>query len=248
MTAISGNNRILEGVFNAGKSIINNATSSVTRTLAFAIEFIHNPKELSWMGESSENSSKKIISAVTNSNKKDRIILDLGAGVGPTTVLLLKEMKENDHLTAIECMPKLAKLLQERVETVAKQLNLKKGQVEVFTGKIQEFSLKDRKADHIVCTIPLNNFSPAELNDFFQQVDNDLLADGGTFSYIELTGFPTLTSTCLKVLSMFYNKPYLRFSSLLKTKEEYLKGKFVREEIGWLNFPPRRVIHVSRQA
>ena len=115
----------------------NRVKESFFRTAIFAYEFFFHSKELSWFGESSEDTSIKMIRQVTNCKKNNRVIIEMGSGTGPVTEEIIKKMRSNDRLIAIELIPNLVKLLRKRVDQTDK-----KDQVTIFEGSVQNYKLE----------------------------------------------------------------------------------------------------------
>jgi len=211
--------------------------------MAFLLQFICHPKEMGAPLPCSTFTSKYLVRKISEDNNPKRKILEIGAGSGPITKQILPLLREGDEFHVVEYNPKLAKIVE---KIVAKSDN--KHLVKVHAIAIQEFKQRGRKFDHVVSTLPLNTFKPEVVKDFYKQLDKDLLADKGDFSYVELMGIPTLRLIAQKIFSIIDPEPYRRFRAITHTKNGYLHGKEVEDDIIMRNIPPIWVTHVQKSA
>jgi len=207
----------------------------------FFTQTFSHPKVVGTIAPSFRFAARKMIRKVSEDPNKNRWILEVGAGTGAITKHLIKELKEGDHLDVVECLPEMTKILAKVIEQSGKSQ-----QVTLHEMPIQNFKVNKRKYDYIVSTLPLNTFSPDQVQNFYRQVDQQLLVKNGCLSYIELMGLPTIRLVSQKIFSLYNAEPYRRFRFIMNTKQDYLIGKTVEQDIVLVNFPPARVTHVQK--
>lgn len=83
-------------------------------------------------------------------------ILEAGAGTGPVTLQIMKDMHPGDTFTICELNPKLAEILKINIEKDENYQRLKSN-IKIFIGPVQELS-EDTPFDVIVCALPFLNF------------------------------------------------------------------------------------------
>ena len=153
--------------------------------LVFFKEFIKNSKEIGSVIPSSKWAAEVISKGVRNADKPCRI-LEVGAGTGPITRQLLKDMKEQDFLTVCEINPKLIDALKEKL--AGNQYYEKhKERVQFEACSICDLPTQE-KYDHIIVALPFTNMSQKEVEEIFDSVLS--LSTGETqYSSYEYIGF-----------------------------------------------------------
>jgi|GEM_PF-571668 len=89
--------------------------------------------------------------------RKPMKILEVGAGTGSVTSVILDMLVEGDHFVTCEMNDKFLPLLESRVKTHPSHQNQDRT-VLVFAGPIQALT-EDSKFDVIICALPFLNFS-----------------------------------------------------------------------------------------
>lgn len=102
-------------------------------------------------------------------------ILEVGAGMGPFTEEIFRQMGPWDELDVVELNPEFCQRLAERYGAHA--------QIHIRQVSILEYT-SDKPFDHIVSGLPLANF-PAETVEAIYRRYFDLLRPGGTFVMFE---------------------------------------------------------------
>lgn len=121
-----------------------------------------------------------------------RRILEVGAGTGPITAQIVRDMVPGDHLDVYEINPDLTSYLARRFES-EDAFRRVRDQVTLFTAGIETIALEPAY-DVIISAIPFTAFPAATVTDFFERF-RTLLRPGGTFTYIEFAGARRLMRT-----------------------------------------------------
>lgn len=214
-------------------------------TMLFAA--IRNPSGIGTVMSCSPWTAARMIRQVTESEcKGSRRILEIGAGQGPITVPILRDLQPGDSLDIVEGEEIFRKALQQVIDDSGKA-----EQVRLHCPKlIADFKPEEgQKFHHVVSTLPLNLFDPKAVEAFHHQLDSELLEKGGSYSYIELIG-AQVNRAARWLMSPFYAKPYQALTTNISLKNEHLDdkeraGALVHKEIEIFNILPARVIHVS---
>lgn len=122
------------------------------------------------------------------SDKPARII-EIGAGTGPVTTVILKHMKPNDTLVVCEMNPNLMKALKERLADDPNYLK-HKDNIEFVEKPIQEYESEDL-FDTIICALPFLNFDVATVDEIFTKLLN-ITTDEAQMTYFEYMGLKRL--------------------------------------------------------
>ncbi len=112
-------------------------------------------------------------------------IIEVGAGTGPVTEAIIRDMGPKDHLTVVEINPKFMSVLKEVVQKLP-EYELHKDRIVFFEGPIQQVP-EDKKFDVIVCALPFLNFEPELVADIFHKY-NRIGHDKTIMTYYEYIG------------------------------------------------------------
>ncbi|HID24396.1 MAG TPA: methyltransferase domain-containing protein, partial [Planctomycetaceae bacterium] len=109
-------------------------------------------------------------------------ILEVGPGTGPVTRRIVRLMRPQDRLDLVELNDQFVALLRDRL-TSEPEFRAVAEQTRLHHGPIQEFQT-DAPYDVIISGLPLNNFSPEQVEEIFGCFFR-LLASEGVLSYFE---------------------------------------------------------------
>ncbi len=152
-------------------------------------KFWQKGRSIASFAPSSRYMARRIISGIDFENA--RCIVELGAGTGPITAELIKNLRPHTKLLVIELDPDLCARLKARFP-----------QVDVVQGDACDFEklLAERgipHVDHVCSGLPLPSF-PAALREAILSTSAKVLAPGGTFRQ-------------LTVMPLIYYKMYRRY-------------------------------------
>lgn len=155
----------------------------------FAQEIIRNPREMGAAAPCSKYLAKDVLAELPSQRQgKARSFLEVGAGTGIVTKRFVKKLEGNDTLDVVELQPKLCKRLHKKFGRI--------GGVKVHCTGIENFN-PGKKYDAIVMTVPFNALPFKLVEKIWAHVINNLLAPGGTLSYIYYPGLPALKKMTL---------------------------------------------------
>ncbi|NMA28343.1 MAG: methyltransferase domain-containing protein [Burkholderiales bacterium] len=166
--------------------------------------------------------------------KAPRRILEVGSGTGAVTSVLVSCLEPGDRLVLCEINPDYVDYLRHRFE-VDPDFARVRDQVEIFSGSVLDLP-GTGTYDCILSSIPLNTLPPGLVRQILEHY-RQLLAPGGTLSYIELIW--------LRWLRLFFTpglsgRPWREAHRIL---EDFIGKYQVYRETVWANLPPGWVRH-----
>lgn len=163
-------------------------------------------------------------------------ILELGAGTGPLTSEVVKVMRPEDTLDAVEMSDKFADILRRRFATEPHFQRV------AANSRVLAINFLDMKIeqpyDFIVCSLPFNNFQPELIRAIFRKMHGCLAPEGTLtfFEYLAIRHFRGLVSS---------SAGRARLSRVARILGHYLDRYEYRRDIVWLNFTPAVAHHLS---
>ncbi len=110
------------------------------------------------------------------SSDVSRRVLEVGAGTGPFTREILKNLRPGDRLDVVELQPNFCQFLEEQIVSPFRQTN--PGiTVEIHNCSILEAELHG-PYDDIICGLPFNNFPVNNVDELFDCMLNQLKPSG----------------------------------------------------------------------
>jgi phospholipid N-methyltransferase len=187
-------------------------------------------------------SSRAVAKAMTSALREKpapRRILEVGAGTGPITARIVREMRPGDHLDIYEINPEFTAYLERRFAREPRFRQVR-DQVTIHTAGIETIA-RQPTYDVIISAIPFTNFPPAAVKEFFETY-RVILKPGGRLTYIEFAFGRTL-------LRKFGKKEdRQRLESLEEILRHYQRSYRYRARFVPLNAPPARIhsLHFDR--
>ncbi|MBK8900605.1 MAG: methyltransferase domain-containing protein [Anaerolineaceae bacterium] len=161
-----------------------------------------------------------------------RRILEVGAGTGPITARIVREMKPGDHLDIYEIDPKFTAFL---VERFAREPNFQRvaHQVAIHTDSIEAIK-PQAQYDIIISAVPFTNLPPDAVKLFFETYRTILRPDG-VLTYIEFI----FGRTILRVFARKDARKRLR--GVDNVVRRYVSAYEIKRQIVPFNAPPARI-------
>jgi phospholipid N-methyltransferase len=163
-------------------------------------------------------------------------ILELGSGTGPLTSEVVKVMRPEDTLDAVEMSEKFADILRRRFATEP-HFQRVAANSRVHAINFLEMEI-EQPYDFIVCSLPFNNFPPELIRSIFRKM-HGCLAPGGTltfFEYLAIRHFRGLVSS---------PSGRARLSRVARILGHYLERYEYERDVIWLNLTPAVAHHLS---
>jgi phospholipid N-methyltransferase len=160
-----------------GQNVHNNQQPARARSgnaLLFARNFFRHPRMLGSIVPSSRFLIKQLLEPI-NWNRA-RVIVEYGPGVGGITAELLRHMRPDATLIAIEMNPDFVKFLRESLSDP--RLQVVEGSAESVDEILRRFG--HTRASYIISGIPFSTI-PAELRERILRRTHDVLEAGGAF-------------------------------------------------------------------
>jgi len=180
-------------------------------------------------------SSRAVAKAMTSALREKpapRRILEVGAGTGPITARIVREMRPGDHLDIYEINPEFTTYLERRFAREPRFRQVR-DQVTIHTAGIETIA-RQPTYDVIISAIPFTNFPPAAVKEFFETY-RVILKPGGRLTYIEFAFGRTL----LRKLGKKEDRQ--RLESLEEVLRHYQRSYRYRARFVPLNAPPARI-------
>ncbi len=143
----------------------------------FFLRFIVKPKQTGSIIPTSQTASIELIQPMLH-KAIPRTILEVGAGTGPVTEVIIDHLAPEDHLDVLEIDPVLCDLLQEKFKDY--------NQVHIHCTPVERWQ-PAYHYDVIISTVPLSNLTLDEVDLIVDQFDR-LAKSRGVLSYIEYIG------------------------------------------------------------
>jgi phospholipid N-methyltransferase len=165
-------------------------------------------------------------------------ILEVGAGTGAISAVILRHLRPDDKLDLVEINPRFVAILRRRLEEDW-QFRRHGGQVRIVNSPIEELN-EPARYDYIVSCLPLNNFPASQVRQIFQQFER-LLAPGGTLTFFEYALLRQLKTPFVD------RRERRRLYRVGRIVSSYVKDYQVKREQVFANFPPATVRHLRWQ-
>jgi phosphatidylethanolamine/phosphatidyl-N-methylethanolamine N-methyltransferase len=194
--------------------------------LHFIRRFFHSPATIGAIFPSSSRLTKKILRHIPN-GAPPRRYLEIGAGTGVFTDVIIKKLKPHDHLDVVELDHELCEILKRKFRNV--------DNVSIYEMSILDFHPR-KKYDAVISSLPLTTNSV----DFVSKVLNkycQLTKDKGYVSYFEYIALPKIK------LALLFGRSHRNFSKILALKQNFVDRYGKQADGVWLNFTPALVHH-----
>jgi phospholipid N-methyltransferase len=153
----------------------------------FLIEAFRNRKEVGAIAASGRHLARAMTTTIGANDHVDRV-LEVGAGTGAFTGSILDRLGPGGSADIVELNPSFCRKLRRKVVPWSAMNEDRSAQV--IEGCIENADLKESYTT-IVCGLPFNSFPPDVARRILRQLA-DLLSPGGTLTFFEYAGFPSL--------------------------------------------------------
>jgi phospholipid N-methyltransferase len=204
---------------------------NIKETMLFFRGALSNIREVGSVMPSSPVVARAMTAALRQ-GAPPRRILEVGAGTGPITARIVREMRAGDRLDVYEVNADFSRYLARRFEREAPFRSVQE-QVTIHTAGIESIE-RVPAYDVIISAIPFTAFPPAAVEEFFE-IYRAILKPGGSLTYIEFAFGRAL----LRAFAKRGEKERLQ-------KVDYVVNSYVRRhQFGYqfvpLNLPPARI-------
>jgi len=202
----------------------------------FAKGFLKSPLDVGSPLPCSSSTGYELITYIRRSiqfnPKKPLRILEVGAGTGSVTKIIVRILRPQDKLDLIEVSQDYCSELQKQFRRFRS--------VSVYCESFENFE-PEEPYDFIISTLPINSFGQPCLNNTIESFKRSI-EPGGVLSFVSIAGMPQLkrhfirgkskreSHACINTLQEFRNKYQIDSSTVLT------------------NIPPLRVYHLQIQA
>jgi len=162
-------------------------------------------------------------------------ILEVGPGTGAVTREIVRLLRPDDRLDAVEINPQFVQHLRRRFERET-LFRGRADQVELIEGAVEEL-IGDGVYDFIISGLPLNNFAVSQVRAIFRTFSR-LLKPGGTLAYYEYFGVRQLKTPFVG------RQERRRLFRVGRVVGRYIRDYQVRHRRILINVPPATVRHL----
>jgi len=202
--------------------------------IRFISQVVLNYKSTGAIAPSSKRLARMMVRSMPMT--KNQRILEVGAGTGAFTRIILQHLDEGDEFHIVELNPAFCEYLEEKV---LQEYRANNPEVEVVLHNvpIEDVSIEE-PFDAVICGLPFNNF-PIDLVKHLFDVMFNLLKSDCELAYFEYLGMRTLKS--------MFGTPTLRKETKERTRDfnNRLASKNGSTHLVWRNFPSCRVVRLK---
>jgi len=222
------------GVFAGGVCIIIGLSMFGGRSLAESVTFLwrfaQQPQHVGAIAPSSQALAAALIRHFPDTRK--RVLLEVGAGTGAVTDILITRLRDDDHLDVIEIDEELAEGLLQKYRHISN--------VHVHRCSIIEWN-PQYHYDAIVSGIPFNAMQLKDVQEIFARY-YDMIKICGVISYFSYAGLPHLKRVLL--MGRDERKDFAGIQQFLKKQQ---KRYGFAHDLVYANLPPAEVFHLCIQ-
>ncbi|MFE3884872.1 class I SAM-dependent methyltransferase [Streptomyces lydicus] len=160
-------------------------TQRTTEGWDFLVESIRNHRTVGSIAPSSKSLADLMASPLRERAPRVSNVLEVGAGTGSVTRVLLPRISEGSRLDIVEANDHFAAHLR-RLVGGCPHLPENQEQVRVHNVGVEQLTI-DRRYDVIVSGLPFSNFSPRQVEEIMGRYFH-LLRPGGTLTYFSYRG------------------------------------------------------------
>jgi len=162
-------------------------------------------------------------------------ILEVGPGTGSVTHEIVRFLRPDDRLDAVEINPRFVSLLESRYERDWSRY-CRREQLRIIAAGVEDLP-GEACYDYIVSGLPLNNFPVAQVREIFRAF-NRLLKPGGTLTYYEYVLVRQLKTPFVN------RRERWRLRGVGRVVRGYIRSYQVRRQPIFINVPPAIVRHL----
>lgn len=198
----------------------------------FVIGFVKNPLKVGSIFPCSSSVGEEIIKyykkQIKNHSELPIRIIEVGAGTGSLTQVIVKYLRSIDHFDIIEISPDFCSILQEKFG--------KYPNISIHCSSITEWQ-PSYQYNFIICTLPFVSLEKSFMNVAIDHLLHITKPDG-IFSYVSFAGIANLKVPFLKKQAQNDHKE--KMNRLRKLRDDYQ----IDSATIFQNFPPIRVYHL----
>lgn len=202
--------------------------------LTFWREFLKNHQEVGALFATGKVASIELARSTTSDRRPHRTILEVGAGDGPVTQILLKNLRAGDVLWVVELNEHLTRKLEQNLKTHISEAQSRGATVHILCADIRKVTADqpNKSFDHIISTLPFNSLPVSLVKEVIDEYMR-VLKLGREVTYIEYIILRRIKRLFIK------NKAHDHY--LHDLQDRYLSA----HTYAWRNLPPAH-IHTLR--
>ena len=181
----------------------------------------------------SSQATAKAMTAAFRQRTKPARVLEVGAGTGPITARLVKELRPGDFLDVYEINPDYSAFLARRFEQEP-DFKAVREQVALHTADILEIE-KEPQYDFIISAVPFTAFPATAVSNFFETY-RQILKPNGVLTYIEFA----FGRHVMKVMTREAAEK-ARIRAVAEIVDRYVEKYQFKHKFVLLNAPPARI-------
>jgi phospholipid N-methyltransferase len=159
------------------------------KMITFVRQSLQRFRQTGAIAPSSRRLARALTRPLSERGERPLEILEAGPGTGAVTVAIVRHLRPGDHLTLCEVNPGFVAHLRHRFREDPR-LRPWHSQVTVHQCPVEELGA-EAQFDHIICSLPFNNFAPAHVQSIFRSFER-ALRPSGILSFFEYAAVRTL--------------------------------------------------------
>lgn len=159
-------------------------------------------------------------------------IIEVGAGQGAVSKVIIENLRPQDTLVLVELMPEFCDVLRKKFP--AEQFP----NVRIINENILDHA-PAKQYDVCICTLPFNGFTPQLTQAILQKIQ-DIIKIKGYFSYVAYAFLPTIRYYLLK-----WGNSRKEFFQQLSLMQNLNKRFQFERSLVWRNIPPIFIHHLK---
>ena len=156
-------------------------------------------------------------------------ILEIGAGTGPMSEVIVSHMRGIDHVDLIEISPDFCRVLHEKFDRYPN--------VSVRCLSIIDWHPTEQY-DFIISTLPFNSFEYDLMNDIINHISK-LVKPNGVVSYVAYLGMSSL------IKNFTWGEKKKNHAKKMKRLEQWRANRLITKKTVLKNVPPINIYHLQ---
>lgn len=156
-------------------------------------------------------------------------ILEVGAGTGPMSEVIISHLREFDHVDLVEISPEFCQILHEKFD--------KYPNVSIHCLSILDWRPVERY-DFIISTLPFNSFAYNLMDSIINHL-NRLIKPGGIISYVAYKGIAEIKKHFL------WGEKKIEHVKKIRRLEQWRVHRLISKKTILQNVPPINIYHLQ---
>lgn len=209
----------------------------------FALEGLKNPHKVGTIFTCSSYVGQELCRNLKRHTGPKRV-LEMGAGTGNITEVIINYLTPQDELVCIEYLPELARQLKKTVEIALAHRFGDGPRPTVIVLCADALTYQDAPFDYVISTLPLNAFSAQDIARALMRM-RSLVKDTGEIAQVAYKAFPHLRVCKEHLLYLARLKKERALHYRLTLVRRFMANYKIDKRVVVRNIPPINIYHVT---